>query len=53
MNKLEIKKLMHGCYPQSMNGFVEAISHDDQKEAAKAAAALATKQSKKRKFAEL
>jgi hypothetical protein len=50
MNTLEMNKLMLGGNPQNMSGFVEGIANKDQKEAAKAAAALATK---KCKFAEM
>jgi hypothetical protein len=48
----EMIKVMLG-YPKSMSGFVEAIANEEQKEAATAAAALATQRSNKRKRAEI
>jgi hypothetical protein len=48
----EMNRLLLVGYPQNMSGFVEVVANTDQKEAAKAAAALASKRSNKRTFAE-
>jgi hypothetical protein len=48
-----MKTLLLGGYPQSMGGFVEVVANTEQKEAAEAAAALASERSNKRTFAEM
>jgi hypothetical protein len=45
--------LVFGGYPKSMSCFVEAIANAEENEAPDAAAAFATEQSNKRKFAEM